>query len=181
MNSQVPLDKLTELVDFSFSLRLGTNGQASCSPRSSMEGKWLRFRDQGIIEVEFLEKFQQHYVKGLFTPHSFLKLLNKLLIAAPLTNDDTQPAALPDHFMPALLEMLPNSELENHRVFSSAAAPLLIRFPEGWLRAGVFCCLVIHLMNVCGWKMTHIPGKLMFVARNCITNSVFPKAPVMSP
>ena len=168
VNSQVPLDKLTELVDFSFSLRQGMSGQTSCSPRSSMEGKWLRFRDQGIVEVEFLEKFQQHYVKGLFTPHSFLKLLNKLLIAAPLTDDDTQQASLPDHFMPALLDMLPHSELEKHRVLSSTAAPLLIRFPEGWPRAGVFCCLVIHLMNVCGWKVTHPSGKVILVARNCI-------------
>ena len=168
VNSQVPLDKLTELVDFSFSLRQGMSDQASCSPRSSMEGKWMRFRDQGILTVKFVEKFQQHYVKGLFTPHSFLKLLNKLLIAAPLTDDDTQPASLPDQFMPALLDMLPHSKLEKHRVLSSAAAPLLIRFPEGWPRAGVFCCLVIHLMNVCGWKVTHASGKVILVARNCI-------------
>ena len=176
VNSQVPLDKLTELVDFSFSLRQGTGDQASCSPRSSMEGKWMRFRDQGILTVKFLEKFQQHYVKGLFTPPSFLKLLNKLLIAAPLTDDDTQPASLPDHFMPALLDMLPNSELEKHRVLSSAAAPLLIRFPEGWPRAGVFCCLVIHLMNVCGWKVTFASGNVILVARNCIKFRL-PKSP----
>ena len=176
VNSQVPLDKLTELVDFSFSLRQGMSDQASCSPRSSMEGKWMHFRDQGILTVKFLEKFQQHYVEDLFTPHSFLKLLNKLLIAAPLTDDGTQPASLPDHFMPALLDMLPHSELEKHRVLSSAAAPLLIRFPEGWPRAGVFCCLVIHLMNVCGWKVTHASGEVILVARNCIKFRL-PKSP----
>ena len=70
--------------------------------------------------------------------------------------------------MPALLDILSQDKLEKHRVFSSAAVPLLFRFSHGCRRAGVFCCLVVHLMKECKWSIQHENGDLILVARNCI-------------
>ena len=71
--------------------------------------------------------------------------------------------------MPSLLQMLPPKELGKRRSFSQTSpAALLIRFPQGWPRSGVFCCLISFLMNHCHWKICHPSGSPILVARNCI-------------
>ena len=157
---QVPLDKASELVQQSYKLREAKQGKKSQGPQEALEGKWLKFRDQGIVRPEFLEKFPKHYKDKLFTPSDVLLLFEHLLIFAPLTKDE--------YFMPSLLQMLPREELDKHRVFSSAAAPLVIHFPHGWPRSGIFCCLVVFLINCCKWQVCRPSGLPILVARNCI-------------
>ena len=179
---QVPLDKASELVQYSYQLRgaeqkpqkslwlkfrgivFGSKqsveeARQSSVPEVALEAKWLRFRDQGIVRKEFLEKFPKHYRDRLFTPDDLLHLFKHLLIFAPLSNDE--------YFMPSLLLMLPPEELDKHRVFSPAA-PLLIHFPHGWPRSGIFCCLVVFLINCCKWQICRPSGLPILVARNCI-------------
>ena len=55
--------------------------------------------------------------------------------------------------MPALLRTLTEAELQRHRLSSPVAATLLVRFPRGCRRAGVFCCFVVHLVRHCGWDL----------------------------
>ena len=158
---QVPLDKASELVQYSYKLQEGKQGRKSEGPQEALEAEWLKFRDQGIIQLQFLEKFPQHYRDGIFMPADLLKLFKHLLIFAPLTKDE--------YFMPSLLQMLHPEELDKHRAPSSSpAAPLVIHFPHGWPRSGIFCCLVVYLINCCKWQICRQSGLPILVARNCI-------------
>ena len=159
---QVPLDKASELVQHSYKLREAKQGKKSQGPQEALEGKWLKFRDQGIVRPEFLEKFPKHYRDELFTPANVLHLFEHLLIFAPLAKDE--------YFMPSLLQMLPPEELDKHRVPSSSpAAPLIIHFIHGWPRSGIFCCLVVYLINHSKWQVL-LPGtgSPILIARNCV-------------
>ena len=159
-DSQVPLDKISELVQRSYELRAAKQGKQEQQACKAIDGKWARFRDQGIIAFEFLGEFPKHYKDGLFTPADLVKLLEAVLILAPISKDE--------YFMPCLLEMLPPAELDKHRVSSGPASPLLIRFPNGWPRCGVYCCLVVFLLNKCQWQVVHPNGAPILISRNCI-------------
>ena len=157
-DSQVPVDKVSELIERKYQLQEAKEGTPLQKP---ILGKWARFRDQGIVAFEFLSEFPKHYVDGLFTPADLAKLLTDLLVFAPISDDE--------YFMPVLLEMLSDDELSKHRhSISSAASPLLVRFPNGWPRYGIFCCLVVHLINQEQWKVVHPSGAPILVSRNCI-------------
>ena len=165
VDSQVPLSKVSELVQHSYKMKHGC-----CS--TPLEGDWKRFCKQGIVTLDFLRHFPKHYVEGLFDAPQLLELLKEHLAAVPLTKLDSSPeslAAVEEYFMPALLDILPREELEKHQVFTSAAAPLLFHFPHGCQRAGLFCCLVVHLMKHSNWIIQRKGGSLLLVARNCIT------------
>ena len=162
VDSQLPLDKISELVQQSYLLK---HREVS----TPLEGDWKRFCDEGVLNLTFLQSFSKHYVEGLFEAPQFLELLKEQLIAVPLAKLDLSLDAIPDeYFMPALLDILSREELEKHRVFSSAAAPLLFRFSHGCRRAGVFCCLVVHLMKENKWSIQHENKKLILVSRNCV-------------
>ena len=164
VDSQVPLDKISELVHHSYLLK---HGRVS----TPLEGDWKRFCEQGVVTLDFLSFFPNHYVKGLFEAPELLELLKNQLVAMPLAKLDSSVESVHavEHFMPALLDILSRKELEKHRVFSSAAAPLLFQFSHGCRRAGVFCCLAVHLMKHSNWSIQHKNGGLILVARNCIT------------
>ena len=91
------LDKVTELVQFSYSLQ-------SDSPPLAVEGMWLQFRDKGMITVDMFqdERFSTHYIPHLFTSADLIKLFEHLLIIAPLSSTE--------YFMPSLLHMISPEE-----------------------------------------------------------------------
>ena len=160
---QVPLDKASELVQHSYRLREGRESQGT---QETLETKWLKFRDQGIIRPEFLEKFPNHYVEGLFTEDNLLQLFTHRLIFALLPVKD-------EYFMPSLLQRLSSEQLDKQRISSSDASPLLVYFPHGWPRNGIFCCLVVYLINHCKWQVK-LPstGSPILLARNCVKFSI---------
>ena len=134
---QVLLDKVTELVEYSY--RLHT---AACQHKAT-EGKLRKFRDQGIVTLEFLSKkeFGRHYVQGLFSPVQMLKLFKKLLIVSPITEEE--------YLMPCLLQVTQEPTL----LASSSSVPsLLFYFPHSPL-LGVFCALVAYLLSQAKWKL----------------------------
>ena len=168
---QVLLDKASELVHHSYRLRGAKQGKQPQKPQActALDAKWVKFRDQGIVRAEFLEKFPRHYKEGLFTPTDLIRLFESLLILAPLSAEE--------FFMPSLLQRLPSGELDGHRVFSPAVAPLLIHFPHRWPRNGVFCCLVVYLINHCKWQaILPSTGSPILMTKNCIKFRV-PKHP----
>ena len=191
-NPQVLLDKITELVHFSYSLRSDNSSEVSGegvkhqnqdkgrtrflgkfkphkfksrhpsrSPPLAVEGKWLQFRDKGIVTVDMFQdkRFSAHYIPDLFTPADFIKLLEDLLIIAPLSRTE--------YFMPSLLQMTsPENIMKQLPTTTSSAAPLLVHFPAGCAQNGVFCALVVYLLSKCRWKFAK--GTSECVARSCV-------------
>ena len=153
-NPQILLNKVTELVHFSYSLQ-------SDSPPIAVEGKWRQFRDEGIIKREMFQddRFSAHYIRSLFTPADLIKLFEYLLIIARLSSTE--------YFMPSLLQMITLKEVSKQLPPpSSSAAPLLVHFPAGCAQNGVFCALVVYLLSVSGWKFAK--GTPHCVSRNCV-------------
>ena len=161
VDSQVPLDNISDLVQEGYLLRHGR-------PSSSRRGNWKRFCDEGVVTLEFMDGACKHFEKGIFESPQLLELLKDQLAVVPL-EPLTDIPKVDEFFMPALLDILSREELEKQRVFTSAAAPLLFRFSHGCRRAGVFCCLVVHLMKESKWSIQHQNKKLILVARNCVS------------
>ena len=168
---QVLLDKLTELVREVYTLKRSHSYFPSYG--SAKSGKWRIFRDQGILYLEFLKQFDKHYVDNLFTPPDLLRIFMRHLIITPLSTEglhkdvDFTSNSI-QYYMPCLLDMLSLTELDSHRNHSSVACPLLIRFPNGWPRAGVFCCLQVYLMQLRHWTLVLNKGKPKLIAQNCV-------------
>ena len=135
-DSQVLLDKVTELVAHSYQL------QTDPSQRKPTEGKLHKFRDQGIVTQEFLSKkeFAKHYVPDLFGPAELLSLFKKLLIVSQITKED--------YLMPCLLTITDGPTF----CTCSTVPSLLFYFPHGPL-VGVFCALVAYLLSQAKWKL----------------------------
>ena len=154
---QILLNKVTELVHFSYSLR-------SDRPPLAVEGKWLQFRDKGMITVDMFqdERFSTHYIPDLFTSADLIKLFEHLLIVAPLSSTE--------YFMPSLLQMITPEEVSKLLPPpSSSAAPLLVHFPAGCAQNGVFCALVVYLISKCQWKFAcNVKGNPLCVSRGCV-------------
>ena len=150
--AQTLLNKLTELVAYSYKLRQG-------HVKEPLTGEWKRFQDEGVVTFQMLqhERFSSHYIPGLFTPTHLVELFKGLLIFAPLTSNE--------YFMPCLLPMLPAESITRPR---SSIAPLLVHFPSKCAQNGVFCALVVHLLTACKWKLQTKDGNLACVSRNCI-------------
>ena len=189
-NPQLLLDKVTELVHFSYSLQTCSlpgaaegmrqqkpkkgkaatffsklvhfrSSHSSESPPVALEGKWLQFRDKGIVTLEMFqdERFSAHYIPDFFAPADLIKLLKHLLIIAPLS--DTE------YFMPSLLQITSPDELvEKPPAPSSSVAPLLVHFPAGCAQNGVFCALVVYLLSECHWEFAK--GISACVSRSCV-------------
>ena len=175
-DSQVPLDKVSELVRESYLLRGDTSVKQSNSDSTPGEGKWKHFRDHGVVNQELMKKFPSHYVPGIFTINDLSELLKAQLVFAPVPTPDwamPRPGSPPPtnppgpHFvMPASLVTLSEAELAKQRTPSPIAAALLVKFPQGSRRAGVFCCFAVHLIRHCGWELLLDAKVPLF--RNCI-------------
>ena len=186
-DSQVLLDKVSELVRESYLLRGDPSVEQSNSDSTPGKGKWRHFRDHGVVSPELMKKFPCHYVPGIFTIDDLSELLKELLVFAPIPTPDwaKPPPASPStsppqgsspttssedsepHFvMPASLITLSEAELAKQRTTSPVAAALLVKFPQGSRRAGVFCCFAVHLIHHCGWELL-LDAKVPLY-RNCI-------------
>ena len=158
-DTQVLLDKVTELVHISYKLR----ENPKCV--GAFGAEWRRFRDYGVVSSKLLgcDAFKKHYVPGLFTPHELIKLFQSLLILAEFSEEDR-------YFMPSLLHHLVPVELEKHRSSTS----FILHFPHG-TRNGMFCSLIAFLISnnnyfPHAWKLavqsrSTIP---VCLSRNCV-------------
>jgi len=145
---QVLLDKVTELVEYSYRL------QTAACRQVATESKLRKFRDQGIITLEFLseKKFRRHYVPDLFSPGDLLRLFKKLLIVSPITDDEDEflmPITEKEYLMPCLLRVTQEPTV---LAASSSVPSLLFYFPHSPL-LGVFCALVAYLLSQAKWKL----------------------------
>ena len=61
---------------------------------------------------------------------------------------------------------LQEAELKQHRHCSPLVATLLVKFPKGQRRAGVFCCFASYVVCHCGWDIILDAKDPLY--RNCI-------------
>ena len=125
-NPQVLLDKISELVKVHHDKLMRCSGE-----------DWQKFFCHALVTIEFLhhEKFKKHYIHDLFEPKQLAILYRKLLIFADFSEGK--------FFVPSLLRMLSGREVSDHRLsFDSLIAPLVLHFPDGPPRRGIFCALV---------------------------------------
>ena len=152
-DTQVLLDKATELVEFSYKLR-----DSSKCEFVARAGEWKKFSEYGLVSSSFLNTFKKHYVPEL------IKLFRALLILA----DFPKPGY---HFMPCLLQRISQTEVAKHR---TPATCFIAHFPHGG-RLGMFCALIAYLLSPenrfpCAWNVivnepTNTP---LCLHRNCI-------------
>ena len=163
---QVLLDKLSELVFKSAEMEKLSSEQA-------LGGEWIKFLESALVTIDFLSKddFSQHYVDGLFEVKDLVKLFRKLLLFANY----------PDHnlFVPALLRHLSPKDVDEHRV--SSIPSLVVQFPDGGPRQGIFCALICWLVSPendspAPWTVSvDDVGTPICLHRNCIQFD-FPKS-----
>jgi GTPase SAR1 family protein len=167
-NPQILLDKATEPVEEIYSLRSSTSDSGTVAI-----GDWKEFKDHALFTLSFLEKtFRKHYVPDLFTPVELVKIFKRFLIIAEFSA--TQ------YFMPALLEVLKEDKVNEHRVpRDSPAAALALDFPLGGPRLGTFCTLTCFLVShnnksPCPWKIVLRPNSNTpaCLYRNCVQFSI---------
>ena len=170
VDAQIPLDKITELSQHAISLR----DPEVKSNTGGTDAEWKRFRDEGIITVKFLQFFEKHYIKGIFSPEDMLLIMKKLLVIAPIPLVEATPHQA-EFFMPSLLTSIPLAELDKVRS-SFTTSPLAVYFRSGCIRSGVFCCLVVDVIKRVGWQVLLPSGKPICFAKNCIQLRI-PKHP----
>ncbi|XP_064401306.1 uncharacterized protein LOC135347306 isoform X3 [Halichondria panicea] len=169
VDPQVPLEIINDLVRYAMSLRGG--GECTLATATLMDPKWKLFRDGGILTLDMLESedFKKHFLVGIFVPKDMIELMKELLVITPLTNPLLgESANTSQFFMPTLLKSIPRAELKNCCINEPWVDPLLVRFTNGCIRAGVFCCLVVFLMERRGWERYSKLGEKVPQARNCI-------------
>ena len=138
-NPQVLLDKISELVKVHHDKLMKYSGK-----------DWQQFFSHALVKVEFLKQkvFKKHYVSGLFEPEQLAILYQKLLIFADFPEEGK-------FFVPSLLRMLSNKEVADQRLsLDSVVAPLVLHFPDGPPRRGIFCALVSFFTSI----ENHFPG-----------------------
>ena len=162
-NPQVLLDKISELVKVHHDMLSGSG------PDQDTE-EWQLFFDHALVTLEFLsqEVFEKHYVEGYFQPKDLVILFRKLYIFAEFSNGK--------YFVPCLLRMLCNEEVSKYRLSASAVVfPIVLHFPDGPPRRGIFCSLLCFLTSPenhhpSPWKLK-MPARSVTptcLHRNCI-------------
>ena len=166
IQAQPLMQKMTELIQQTHALR----GQIP-DKRTPIQGKWLKFRDEGIITLDILESFPDSYLEGVFIAADLIRLMEHKLLVSSIDQSS--------YFMPVLLPDLSPEEVAQHRVGpDSAIAPLTILFPCDLVPVGLFCSLVSSLLSAATppqlrLKISPSDRALMeCVASNCIKFSL---------
>ena len=149
VDSQVILDKITEIIVYSFKLY---------QTEEAVVGDWEKVK-HGIITRDLLERFSRHYVPGLFTSTELIELFKHLLIFAQI-GDNT-------YLMSCLLYpgKLPQS-VPDPAIHS--VTPLLLYFADGGPKLGVFCLSISYLITEANWKLLTEGGYPVDISRNSV-------------
>jgi len=161
-DAQILLDKVTELVVKAYEIeRLLKQKQ-----QRALSAEWKDFHDFARVDVKFLslKEFKKHYVQNIFEPQHLVHLFKKLFIFASINKTEL--------FVPCLLQSLDDDQVNKLRVqHSSPFSPLVIKFPEGGPRKGVFCSLICFLTSDpsrCSILLKHGASSPVCLYRNCI-------------
>ena len=125
--------------------------------------------------MNFFQKkeFSKQYVPGLFEAKELIHLFIKLLIFARFSETEL--------FVPALLHNLDEQEINKYRTSSGPA--LLLQFPDGGPKQGVFFCSLLCWLaspdynSPASWSiLTDDIGAPVCLHRNCVQFE-FPNSP----
>ena len=159
VDPQVLLDKVTELVQFTFELQDPEYTSAPCLPHG-----WQQYEKFAKVTETFLENehFSSHYQQPVFTRKHLTTLLEKLLVFARLSPDTW--------FMPCVLKHLKAEEIRPHCV---SCSPLVVHFPDGGPQHGVCCSLIAHVLSAANlhpgsWNIRLADDHPACLYRNCI-------------
>ncbi|CAI8021287.1 hypothetical protein GBAR_LOCUS12642, partial [Geodia barretti] len=157
VDPQVLLDKVSELVQFTFKLK-------DPSPTPDPPDGWQEFEQFAQVTDKFLKdsRFSSHYQETVFTRKHLTTLLERLLVFARLSPGTW--------FMPCVLKHLKPKEIRPHCVSPS---PLVVRFPDGGPQHGVCCSLIAHVLSranrhPCPWSVRLAHNSPACLYRNCI-------------
>ena len=155
---QVIIDKISELVFKSAEIE-------KLSEEHALSGEWKEFHEWALVTIKFISKeFSSHYVPGLFDVRDLEKLFKRLLIFATFSETHL--------FVPSLLRHLDNKEVDKHR--STTIPSLVLQFPDGAPRQGIFCNLICWLASSendspAPWSIAKVDNdKPKCLYRNCV-------------
>ena len=127
---QVLLDKVTELTRCIFYMQ------------PPFRGEYENMIKKGIISLQILKDFPQHYAPEIFSEKDVADIFVSLYICSRINGDK--------YFMPALLSPLSHNELL--QIQNPSFPPLVYHFGGSCSPAGLFCALVVCL-SVRGYKL----------------------------
>ena len=152
---QSVLNKLTELV--AYHIQLTTNPKM----QRNLDGMWKKFSQCGILRIDCLKKFPDHYVDGMFSPADMMRLFVKLFIVSEVKEGE--------YLLPCVLNV---DELTscNPEPETQSIPPMVLHFAEGAPRYGVYCGTICHLITVNKWELFKDPHTLEFtsITRNSV-------------
>ena len=153
------LNKHTEVV--AYHIELTTNPKM----QKGLHGIWKKFKECGILSVECLKKFPAHYVEGVFSPADMMRLFEKLLIVSEVGKGE--------YLMPCVLPVEPHAKL-NTEPDTQSVPPMVLQFPEGAVRYGIFCATICHVMTQSKWELFKKQGSKepLHLTRNSVHFSV---------
>ena len=190
---QVLLDKITELVHFSYSLQSDNPSEAS--------GEGVRYQNWDKRKTRFLDRIKPRKFQSsdrsrcppVALEGKWLQFRDKAIVTVDMFQDERfsgslhsrpvyfsrsyqaawtsshyrAPLSRTEYFMPSLLQMTSPEEIMKQLPSpSSSAAPLLVHFPAGCAQNGVFCALVVYLLSKYRWKFAK--GTSECVACSCV-------------
>ena len=124
--------------------------ELTTNPNKSVtsDGTWKCFKEQGIITEEIITNFLK-ISKTSLSVKIMVDVLETLLIICKVDEEK--------YLMPCLLTTTPTS------VTQSTKHSMLLHFPQGLARFGIYCCTVCKLVSSCKWKLYLKNG----IYRNC--------------
>ena len=137
---QAVLNIQTELIVY--------NIQLSTNP-GELDRKQWRFVKYGFLTISCLEKFPDHYVEGVFSTADMVKLFVKLLIVSEVSDGE--------YLMPCVLPTDPLADC-NPEPDTQSVPPMVLHFPGGPARYGVFCATICHVMTKSKWELVTDPN-----------------------
>ena len=157
-------DKLSSVVCLTF--------QDGSSNRHAVQ----KLKYQGLLSKELFEHVT--WTDNIRKEFFLLLLVHMKIIAPIIVEQNVSIVSLDkeEYFIPFILPTYPSKQKNNH-LFTYGhmqGEPLLIRFQSGFLPRGVFCCLVVELLQnpPAGWHPHFSKGDTHHTFRNLITFSL---------
>ena len=136
IDAQALLDKITELIVYSFELHAKTT--------TKLFGAIKKFAMHGIVTMEILSKFDSYYVPNLFEMEQLILLFSHLGIMAKVGESE--------YLMPCVLKK-EDVPCPMPGVSSEGVPALLIYFGPDGAMLGVYIFLLASLITDAGWKL----------------------------
>lgn len=129
--------------------------------------KKLKYCHCGIITIEFLKNFPDHYIEGIFSPEELLQIFLQMCIVFEMGQGE--------FLMPCLLSS--EEEPKYPDSINQAVPPMVIEFPDGGPIIGTYHALICYLITKKNWKLEKDKaGRILHLTRSSVLFTA-PKEP----